>query len=90
MGEGRGHLDLPPNVFLNGCTLRIKLWHASSFGLANSFPQQEFMSQHVRHLWLPSWIFNNFVLRKTAANFTQINRKYVFAVSNRNIIKNRV
>ena len=44
------------------------------------------ISQHVRHLGF----FKNFILRKTAANFTEISRKHVFAVSNRNIIKKRV
>ena len=42
--------------------------------------------QHVCHLGL----FKNFILRKTAANFTEISRKHVFAASNGNIIKNRV
>ena len=31
-----------------------------------------------------------FILRKIAANFTEISRKHVFAASNRSIIKNRV
>ena len=30
----------------------------------------------------------NFILRKTAANFTEISRKHVFAALNGNIIKN--
>ena len=34
--------------------------------------------------------FENLILRKTAANFTEIGRKYVFAALNMNIIKNRV
>ena len=42
------------------------------------------VSQHVRHLGF----FKHFILRKTAANFTEISRKQVFAASNRNIIKN--
>ena len=32
----------------------------------------------------------NFSLRKTAANFTEISRKHVFATSNGDIIENRV
>ena len=32
----------------------------------------------------------NFILRKTATNFTEISRKHVFAASNRNIVENRV
>ena len=43
--------------------------------------------------WPPSSIFFKIfiiILRKTAANFTEISRKHVFAASNRNIIKNRV
>ena len=43
-------------------------------------------SQHVRHLGF----FKNFILCKTAANFTEISRKHVFAASNRDIIENRV
>ena len=46
-------------------------------------------SQHVRHLGRHLGFFKNFILRKTAANFTEISRKHVFAASNRNIIKNR-
>ena len=44
------------------------------------------VSQHVRHLGF----FKTDILRKTAANFTEISRKRVFAASNRNIINNRV
>ena len=44
------------------------------------------VSQHVRRLGF----FKDFILSKTAANFTEISRKHVFAASNRNIIKNRV
>ena len=40
--------------------------------------------------WPPSWIFKIFILCKTAADFTEISRKRVFAASNRNIIENRV
>ena len=47
-------------------------------------------SQHVRHLGRHLGFFKNFILRKTAATFTEISRKHVFAASNRNIIKNRV
>ena len=43
-------------------------------------------SQHVRQLGF----FKNFILRKTAANFTEISRTHVFAASNRDIIENRV
>ena len=35
-------------------------------------------------------LFKNFILRKTAINFTEISRKNVFSALNRNIIKNRV
>ena len=45
------------------------------------------VSQHVRHL---GFFKKNFILLKTAANFTEISRKRVFAASNRNITKNRV
>ena len=38
--------------------------------------------------WPPSWNFQKIILCKTAANFTEISRKHVFAASNRNIIKN--
>ena len=48
------------------------------------------VSQHVRHLARHLGFFKNFILRKTAANFTQISRKHAFAASNRNIIKHRV
>ena len=48
------------------------------------------VSQHVRHIGRHLVFFKNFVLRKTAANFTEINRKHVFASANRNIIDNRV
>ena len=41
----------------------------------------------VRHL---AGFFKNFILRKNAANFAEISRKYVFPVSNRNTIENRV
>ena len=34
--------------------------------------------------------FKNFILYKTAADFTEISRKHVFAASDNNIIKNRV
>ena len=44
-------------------------------------------SQHqVRYLGF----FKNFILRKTAANFTKISRKHVFAISNMDIFKNKV
>ena len=48
------------------------------------------VSQHVRHLGRHLGFFKTFILRKTAANFTETRRKHVFATSNRNIIKNRV
>ena len=44
------------------------------------------ISQDVGHLGF----FKNFILCKTAANFTEISRKHVFATSNRNLIMNRV
>ena len=40
--------------------------------------------------WPPSWIFKMFILCKTAADFTEISRKHVFAAPNRKIIENRV
>ena len=46
--------------------------------------------QHARHLGRHLGFFKNFILRETAANFTKISIKHVFAASNRNIIKNRV
>ena len=47
------------------------------------------VSQHVRHLGCYLGFFKNFILSKTAANFTEISRKHVFAASNRNIIENK-
>ena len=44
------------------------------------------VSQHVRHIGF----FKKIDFHKTAANFTEISRKHVFAASNRNIIKNRI
>ena len=49
-----------------------------------------FPSQHVRHLGRHPGFFKNFILRKTAYNFTGISRKHVFSASNRKIIENRV
>ena len=46
------------------------------------------VSQHVRHLGRHLGFFKKIILRKTAARFTGISRKHVFAASNRNIIKN--
>ena len=46
--------------------------------------------QHVRHLGRHLGFFKKFTLHKTAANFTEISTKHVFATSNRNIIKNRI
>ena len=48
------------------------------------------VSQHVCHTGRHLGFFENFILRKIAANFTEISRKHVFAASNRKIIKNRV
>ena len=48
------------------------------------------VSQHVRHLGYHQGFFKIFILRKTAANFTKISRKRVFAASNKNIIEDRV
>ena len=49
------------------------------------------VSQHVCHLGNHLGFFKNFVLRKNAANFSEISRKHVFEdFSNRNIIENRV
>ena len=47
------------------------------------------VSQHVRHLGCYLGFFKNFILSKTAANFTEISRKHVFAASNWNIIENK-
>ena len=47
-------------------------------------------SQDVRHIGRHLGFFKKFTLRKTAANFTEISRKHVFAAPNWNIIKNRV
>ena len=46
--------------------------------------------QHVRHIGCLLGFFKIFVLRKIAANFTEISRKHVFAASNMNMIKNSV
>ena len=45
------------------------------------------VSQHARHLGHRLRFFKNFILRKTAANFTGNSRKHVFTASNRNIIE---
>ena len=46
------------------------------------------VSHHIRHLGCQ--FFKKIILRKTAAVFTKISSKHVFAASKRNIIKNRV
>ena len=48
------------------------------------------VSQHVRRIGRHLGFFEYLILRKIAANFTEISRKHAFAASNRNIIKNRV
>ena len=48
------------------------------------------ISQHVRYLGHHLGLFTSFILRKTAANFTEINIKHMFAALNSNIIENRV
>ena len=48
------------------------------------------VSQHGRHIGRHLGFFETFILRKIAANFTEISRKHVSTASNRNIIKNRV
>ena len=50
-----------------------------------------FVLQHVSHLERRhlAGFFKNLIFSKTAANFLEIDRKYVFTASNRNIIKNR-
>ena len=48
------------------------------------------VSQHVRLIGRHLGFFENVILRKIAANFTEISRKHVSAASNWNIIKNRV
>ena len=45
------------------------------------------VSQHVRHIDRHLGVFKILILHKTAAIFTEISRKHVFAASNRNIIK---
>ena len=47
------------------------------------------VSQHVRHIGRHLGFFENFILRKIGANFTEISRKHVFAASNKDAIKNR-
>ena len=47
------------------------------------------VSQHVRHFGRLLGFFKNLILRKTAANLTEISRKHVFISSNRNIIENK-
>ena len=44
------------------------------------------VSQHGRHIGRHLGFFENFILHKIAANFTEISRKHVLAASNRNII----
>ena len=48
------------------------------------------VSQHVHHLGHLLEFFKIFILRKIAANFTEISRKHVLAASNRKTIKNTV
>ena len=48
------------------------------------------VSQLVRHLGRHLGFFKNSILHKTAANFTEISRKQMFATSNWNIIKDRI
>ena len=48
------------------------------------------VSQHVRHFGRHLGFSKIFILRKIAANFTEISRKHVFAASNSIIVKNRV
>ena len=44
-------------------------------------------SQHVRHTGRHLEFFKKCISRKTAANFTEISSKHVFAASNRNITR---
>ena len=46
------------------------------------------VSQHVHHLGRHLGLFKKIISYKSAANFTEISRKHMFAASNRNIIKN--
>ena len=48
------------------------------------------VSQHVHHLGRHLGFFKISILRKTAANFTEISGNHIFAASNRSIIENRV
>ena len=48
------------------------------------------VSQHVRYPGRHLGFFKNFIFSKTAANFLEISRKYVFTASNKNIVKNGV
>ena len=48
------------------------------------------VSQHIRHIGRHLGFFKIFILRKIAANLTEISTKHVFAASNKKIIKNRV
>ena len=48
------------------------------------------VSQHFLHLGRQLGFFKNFILRKTAINFTENSRRHMFAASTRNIIENRV
>ena len=45
------------------------------------------VSQHVRHFGRHLGFFKTLILRKIAANFTEISRKHVFPASNRNIVR---
>ena len=46
--------------------------------------------KHVRHVGRNLGFFKMFILRKTAATFTGISRKHVFAALKRNITNNTV
>ena len=48
------------------------------------------VSQHVRHLGRHLGFSKIFISHQTAANFTGISRKHMFAASNRNTIENKV
>ena len=45
------------------------------------------VSQYVRHFERHPGFFKNFILHKSATNFTEISRKHVFGASKCNIIK---
>ena len=74
-------------LFLSGT---VVTFHNSNQILIKNCSIATVVSQHVCHLSHHLGFFNNFILYKIAADFTEFSRKYEFAASNRNIIENKV